>query len=101
MAMASSSSPQVTTPTQRAALRPMRCSLIARSYPVIGIVQSGRRGTAAEVVPRAVHRLCDQFGVQPGGVFVAIGPGIGGCWYEVAEASAAPFRARPIFGNGV
>jgi YfiH family protein len=75
--------------------------LAAPSRPVIGIVHSGRRGTAAEVVPRAIHRLCDRFGVEPGGVFVAIGPGIGGCCYEVDEASAAPFRARPSLGDGI
>jgi polyphenol oxidase len=75
--------------------------LVAPSHPVIGIVHSGRRGTAEEVVPRAVHRLCDRFGVRPGRVFVAIGPGIGGCCYEVDEASAAPFRARHTLGDGV
>jgi YfiH family protein len=75
--------------------------LIAPSRPVIGIVHSGRRGTAAEVVPTAVHRLCDRFGVQPGEVLVVIGPGIGGCCYEVDEASAAPFRARYSLGDGV
>jgi YfiH family protein len=75
--------------------------LVAPSRPVIGMVHSGRRGTAAEVVPTAVHRLCDRFGVQPAGVVVGIGPGIGGCCYEVNEASAAPFRARYGLGDGV
>jgi polyphenol oxidase len=75
--------------------------LVAPSRPVIGIVHSGRRGTAEEVVPRAVQRLCARFGIEPGGVFVAIGPGIGGCCYEVDEASAAPFRARHTLGDGV
>jgi YfiH family protein len=68
--------------------------LVAPSLPLVGIAHAGRRGTAARVVPAVVERMCERFGLRPEAVFAAIGPGIGGCCYEVDEASASPVLAQ-------
>jgi polyphenol oxidase len=68
--------------------------LAAPSAPAVGIVHSGRKGTAARVVPTAIERLCQEFRVPPEAVCAVIGPGIGRCCYEVDEASATPFQAQ-------
>jgi YfiH family protein len=65
--------------------------LVAPHLPAVGIIHSGRKGTAAQVVPTAIELMCQEFRIQPEAVFGAIGPGIGGCCYEVDAASAAPF----------
>jgi hypothetical protein len=76
--------------------------LIAPSVPLIGIAHSGRRGTVEGVVATTVQQMCNGFGLRPEAIFAAIGPGIGGCCYEVDDASAAPLRGQfpvdaPIF----
>jgi YfiH family protein len=75
--------------------------LAAPSVPAIAVIHSGRRGTAARVVPVALACLCNQFRIQPGAVSVAIGPGIGGCCYEVDDRSAAPFLQQFQGSDGV
>jgi polyphenol oxidase len=65
--------------------------LAAPSLPAVGILHAGRKGTAAQLVPTAIALLCRAFNVSPAAVFAVIGPGIGGCCYEVDEASAEPF----------
>jgi YfiH family protein len=68
--------------------------LVAPSRPLIGIAHAGRRGTAEGVITGAVHQMCERFDLHPAALFAAIGPGIGGCCYEIDEVSAAPFRAQ-------
>jgi polyphenol oxidase len=68
--------------------------LAAPSLPAVGIVHSGRKGTAARIVPAAIERLCQEFRVSPEAVCAVIGPGIGRCCYEVDDASAAPFQTQ-------
>jgi YfiH family protein len=65
--------------------------LTAPSIPAVGILHAGRGGTATRLVPRAIVLMCQQFAVSVTNVFAAIGPGIGGCCYEVDEVSAEPF----------
>jgi polyphenol oxidase len=68
--------------------------LVAPSRPAVGIVHSGRKGTAVQVIPMAIALLCQAFHLQPEAVFAAIGPGIGGCCYEVDDASAQSFQTQ-------
>ena len=68
--------------------------IAAPSLPAVGIVHAGRRGTVARVVPAAIALMCEEFDVTPEAVFAAIGPGIGGCCYEVDDASAEPFLSQ-------
>jgi polyphenol oxidase len=67
--------------------------LAAPSGPAVGILHAGRKGTAARVVPTAIVLMCEAFDLSPEALFAAIGPGIGGCCYEVDEASGEPFLA--------
>jgi YfiH family protein len=66
----------------------------APSLPAVGIVHAGRTGTIARVVPVAIELMCQEFRLRPEAVFAAVGPGIGGCCYEVDEASAEPYLAQ-------
>jgi YfiH family protein len=75
--------------------------LAASTVPAIAIIHAGRRGTAEGVVPLALECLCDQYSIQPRAVSVAIGPGIGGCCYEVDEHSAGPFLRHYHETDGV
>ena len=53
------------------------------SRGVIGAVHAGWRGVAASIVPKAVRRL----GGHASDVRAAVGPAIGGCCYEVDDAT--------------
>jgi YfiH family protein len=68
--------------------------LLAPQVPAVGIVHAGRRGTAQRVVAAAALQMRARFGVVAETLYAIIGPGIGGCCYEVDEASAAPFAAE-------
>ena len=65
--------------------------IAAPSVPAVGILHAGRKGAATRVVPAAIALMCQAFDLAPEAVFAAIGPGIGGCCYEVDEANANPF----------
>lgn len=75
--------------------------LVAPTVPALGIVHAGRRGTAAQIAQGAANLLCARFDIQPHALHAAIGPGIGGCCYEVDEASAAPFSAHYTAHDGI
>jgi polyphenol oxidase len=68
--------------------------IAAPTVPAAGIVHAGRKGIALRIVSGAIELLCREFHVPPAAVFVAVGPGIGRCCYEVDEASAEPFQAQ-------
>ncbi len=50
---------------------------------VIGAVHAGWKGTALQIVEKAVGEMVQWFGVRPSDLFAAIGPAIGPCCYEV------------------
>lgn len=51
----------------------------------LGVVHSGWRGTAQEIVPRAVEQMTRSFGTKAKDIWVGIGPSIGRCCYEVSR----------------
>lgn len=57
----------------------------------VAAVHAGWRGTVKEVGRKTLETMSGQFGTQPLDVLVAIGPGIGGCCYEVGPEVAAEF----------
>jgi YfiH family protein len=75
--------------------------LVAPCVPAIGVVHAGRRGTAARVTEITAKLLCARFNIAPQALYAAIGPGIGGCCYEVDDVSAAPFYAQYTAHDGV
>ncbi len=60
--------------------------LVDPKRPVIGIIHAGWRGTLLGIAQKAIHKMTHHFGTHPGDLFVAIGPSIGECCYEVDEA---------------
>ncbi|MBR6522781.1 MAG: laccase domain-containing protein, partial [Oscillospiraceae bacterium] len=67
--------------------------LYAEDSVAIGAVHAGWRGTAADIVGKAVSALCSEYGGSPANIVAAIGEGIGKCCFEtgpeVYEAIAA------------
>ena len=52
---------------------------------VIAALHAGWRGTLKGIVPRAMERLVEEYGVDPSFLFAALGPAIGPCCYEVGR----------------
>jgi polyphenol oxidase len=57
----------------------------------VAAVHAGWRGTADRVVVETLNRMCAEFGTKPAEIWVAIGPGIGKCCYEVGIEVAQRF----------
>ena len=57
-------------------------------------LHAGWKGTAAGIAAKGVAALTELFGSRPRDILAAVGPGIGGCCYEVDAA------VRDTFGGG-
>jgi hypothetical protein len=57
----------------------------------VAAVHAGWRGTAAHIIVRTLEEMHQRFGTEPADVRAAIGPGIGGCCYEVGVEVARQF----------
>ncbi len=57
----------------------------------VAAVHAGWRGTATQIVVRTMEQMRARFGTEPADLRVAIGPGIGGCCYEVGVEVARQF----------
>lgn len=60
----------------------------------VGIIHAGRVGTSLEITKKTVGKIMEVFDISSEDITAAIGPGIGGCCYEVDEKSIDPFRDR-------
>lgn len=58
----------------------------------VAAVHAGWRGTVAGVASRAIEAMGQNFESRPEDLWVAIGPGIGPCCYEVGPEVAREFR---------
>lgn len=56
----------------------------------IGAVHAGWRSTVKRIAERAVRAMAHMYGTAPGNLLAVLGPGIGGCCYEVDEAVIQP-----------
>jgi len=64
----------------------------------VAAVHAGWRGTAKGIAARAIQAMGAAYGTRPGDCRVAIGPGIGGCCYEVdAAVTDAMGRTLPTW----
>jgi YfiH family protein len=61
---------------------------------VVAAVHAGWRGTAARIAPKTVEVLQREYGIRPGDIIAAIGPGIGACCYEVGADVASHFGVQ-------
>ena len=66
--------------------------LAAEDRPAVAVVHSGRKGTLANIVSRAIARL-DATGAPPESLYAAIGPAIGGCCYEIGDDIAHDYES--------
>jgi YfiH family protein len=57
----------------------------------VAAVHSGWRGTVQEIVPQTVRAMRDHFGSRAEDLVVVVGPGIGGCCFEVGPEVATQF----------
>lgn len=60
----------------------------------IAAIHSGWRGTAQRIAEKTVGRMQMEFGTRPQNVIAALGPGIGGCCYEVGHEVVKEFTAK-------
>jgi YfiH family protein len=60
-------------------------------HRAIAAVHAGWRGSAGEIVRRALDSMRAEFDTSPERIIAAIGPGIGKCCYEVGEEVARKF----------
>lgn len=80
--------------TVAVSVRTADCYPILLADPVtrsVAAIHAGWRGTAARVVQETVARMGREFGTDPRDMWAAIGPGIGGCCYQVGEDVARQF----------
>jgi polyphenol oxidase len=57
----------------------------------VAAVHAGWRGTSTEIVKRTLESMAGEFGTTAADVYVAMGPCIRGCCYEVGAEVAAKF----------
>jgi len=60
----------------------------------VAAVHAGWRGTLKRIAEKTLGRMRMEFGTRPEDVVAAIGPGIGGCCYEVGHEVAREFAAQ-------
>jgi YfiH family protein len=60
----------------------------------VAAIHSGWRGTAHRIAEKTLGRMQMEFGTRPQDVLAALGPGIGGCCYEVGHEVVKEFTAK-------
>ena len=68
--------------------------LVDTKLRAIGAIHSGWRGTVRRIAAKTLGRMQMEFGTRPEDVIAALGPGIGGCCYEVGSDVAREFQAQ-------
>lgn len=58
----------------------------------VGAVHAGWRGTVARIAEKCVNSLCDNYGAEKSEIFVAIGPCIRKCCFEVGEDFVCEYK---------
>jgi YfiH family protein len=80
------------TPDTALLLRFADCQPILFYDPIhraLGLVHAGWRGIAQGIARRAVERMEEAFGSEPGTLVVGLGPAIGPCCYTVGDTVAS------------
>ena len=73
--------------------------LVDPKHHAVGVFHAGWRGTVQRIVEKGVGEMTRCFGSRPRDVKAAIGPGIGGCCYEVGEEVRTKFESQFAYGN--
>jgi hypothetical protein len=69
-------------------------------FMVTGIVHSGWRGTAGNIVGKTIRKMQNIFGCSPGILYAAVGAGIQGTCYPVDDKTASYFDTRYCVPDG-
>lgn len=75
--------------------------LVDAATPAVAAVHAGWRSTVQKIVQKAVAKMHDDFGSDPGRIIAAIGPAIGPECYEVDETVMGPVRESFSFWKEV
>jgi hypothetical protein len=65
----------------------------------VGVFHAGWRGTVQRIVEKGMGEMVRCFGSRPRELKAAIGPGIGGCCYEVGEEVRTKFESQFAYAN--
>jgi len=68
--------------------------LADRKRKAVGIFHAGWRGTVQRIVEKGVGEMRRQLGCNPEDLLAVIGPGIGGCCYEISEEVENAFDSQ-------
>jgi len=68
--------------------------LVDSKRRAVGVFHAGWRGTVKRIVEKGVGEMQRRFGTRPSDLKAAIGPGIGGCCYEVGEEVRTKFESQ-------
>ena len=68
------------------------------TFPLLGALHAGWRGTLKAITLRAVELCAEQWDIAPAQLWVALGPSIGGCCYQVGSEIGEPLFER--WGDG-
>lgn len=68
--------------------------LVDPKHRAVGVFHAGWRGTVQRIVEKGVGEMFRHFGTRPRDLMAAIGPGIGGCCYEVGEEVRVKFESQ-------
>ncbi len=68
--------------------------LVDAKRRALGVFHAGWRGTLKRIVEKGVGEMHRWFGTRPEDIKAAIGPGIGGCCYEVGEEVRTKFESQ-------
>ncbi len=63
-------------------------------HRAIGMVHSGWKGTMQQIAVKAIDSLQSEYGSQAGGLWAAIGPGIGGCCFAISPLLAEEVKLK-------
>lgn len=59
---------------------------------VAGVVHAGRKGTSQKILSKTLETMQKVYGSRPEDILAGMGPGIGGCCYEVDALCIEPFK---------
>ena len=64
---------------------------------VAAAVHAGRKGTCQNIVNKTIRAMSKEYGCRPEALVAGIGPGIGGCCYEIDETCLGTFENKIPF----
>ena len=68
--------------------------IVDARHRAVGVFHAGWRGTVQRIAEKGVGEMQRWFGSRPQDLKAAIGPGIGGCCYEVGEEVRTKFESQ-------